>query len=142
MNDAFYFPITPLFTMATNETSPAENSYVLTSSGESDGTHQFDEVAITPACVVRCFGQGFRGDGFKVSRQWVFRKGKLVFTLYDWKSTDLYEPGMWTASELWACEWTFDLCVGSKHPATKKDVAEFVAFLLRATSTEAEGESA
>ena|ERR1019366_9436591 len=115
--------------------SPASDSYVLTSSAGSDGTHRFDEVALAPASVIRCFGAGSDGDGYKVSRQWVFRCGDLVFTLYDWKSTDLYERGMWTPDEMWACEWPFDLHIGSKEPATEKDVAEFVAYLQRVTST-------
>ena len=123
--------------MATNETSQAENSYVLTSSGESDGTHQFDEVAIAPASVIRCFGKGGNGDGFKVSRQWVFRKGNLTFTLYDWKSTSLYDIDMWSPESLWKCDEPFDLQVGSKDPATKQDVAEFIGFLLRTTSESA-----
>ena len=131
MHDAFYLPNTPLFTLATHESSPARNSYVLASPAESDGTYQFDEVAICPASVVRCFGQGCRGDGFKVSRQWVFRKDELVFTLYDWKSTSLYDPDFWSPEELWRSDWPFDLNVGSKQPATEKEVAEFVDFLRR-----------
>ena len=121
--------------MATDETSPAKNAYVLTSSDESDGTHQFDEVAIVPADVVHCFGQGGDGDGFKVSRQWVFRKGNLIFTLYDWKSTSLYDIDMWSPESLWKCEEPFDLHVGSKNPATEKDVAEFIEYLRRATAS-------
>jgi hypothetical protein len=91
-------------------------------------------VQIAPASVLRCFGKGFDGDGYKISRQWVFRRRDLVFTLYDWKSTDLYERGLWTPSELWASVWPFDLHVGSKHPATERDVEEFVDFVQRATS--------
>jgi hypothetical protein len=116
------------------KSSSANDAFVLTISAASDGTHCFAEVQLGPASVVRCFGKGFDGDGFKVSREWVFRRGHLVFTLYDWKSTALYERGMWTPDELWASEWPFDLHVGSKDPATKKDIEEFVDFLQRATS--------
>lgn len=117
-----------------NGTSPAKNTYVLTSSAESDGTYVVDEVAIPPASVVRCIGKGDEGDGYKVSRQWVFRKKNLVFTLYDWKSTDLYESGMWSPESLWQCEEPFDLHIGSKVPATETDVEEFIAYIREATS--------
>jgi hypothetical protein len=127
--------------MATNETSPPDNSYVLTSSAESDGTHQFGEVAIPPASIVRCFGQGCESDGFKVSRRWVFRKGNLIFTLYDWKSTDLYDSDMWSPELLWKCEEPFDLHVGSKDPATEKDVAAFIDYLRRTTSSAEKSEA-
>jgi hypothetical protein len=115
--------------------SRASDSFVLTSSAESDGTHRFDAVAIAPASVVRCFGAGFEGDGYKVSRQWVFRRAGLIFTVYDWKSTSLYDPDFWNPDELWQSVWPFDLHIGSKHPATEKDVAEFIAYLQRVTST-------
>jgi hypothetical protein len=118
-----------------NDSSPAKHEYVLTSSPEADETHCFGEVAIPPANVVRCFGKGSDGDGYKVSRQWVFRKGDLVFTLYDWKSTDLYDSQLWSPEELWRCNEEFDLHVGSKAPASQKDVEAFIAFLQQTTSS-------
>ena len=112
---------------------------ILDPSAETNGTYRFDEVAISPASIVRRFGKGSNGDGYKVSRQWVFRKGDLVFTVYDWKSTGLYESGMWSPDELWACKEPFDLHVGSKFPATERDVAEFIAFLQEDRCNEMNG---
>ncbi len=74
-----------------NATSPANDPYVVTPGVDVAGTHLVDEVQLPPAAVVRRFGPGEAGDGYKVSRRWVFRKGHLVFTLYDWKSTSLYD---------------------------------------------------
>lgn len=117
-----------------NETSPASDSFVPIPGNLAHGTHFFEEIAIQPASIVRCFGRGGSGDGFKVSRQWAFRKGELVFTLYDWKCTSLYDPDFWSPDELWQSDWPFDLHVGSKEPATEKDVAEFIAFIQQTTS--------
>ena len=117
-----------------NEPSPASDSYIPIPGNLASGTHFFEEIAISPASVVRCFGSGGTGDNFKVSRQWAFGKGELVFTLYDWKSTSLYDPDYWSPEELWQSDWPFDLHVGSQEPATDKDVAAFVDFLQRTTS--------
>ena len=96
---------------------------------DANATHLYGEVQLPPAAVVRRFGNGRGGDDYKVSRQWVFRKGDLVFTLYDWKSTNLYEGGLFSPEEFWACEEPLDLHIGSKEPATQQDAAEFVEWL-------------
>lgn len=123
--------------MKRHATSPATTTgetYKLENSQAADWTHAFDEIQLVPADVVRRFGPGHAGDGFKVSRQWVFSKRDLIFTLYDWKSTYLYDVEFWTPEDLWASEFQFDLHIGSKAPATKQDAAEFAAYLRRVTA--------
>lgn len=115
----------------------ATSTYSLAGDSDADGTHLFGEVQLSPASVVRRFGCGSGGDEYKVSRTWVFRKGPLVFTLYDWKSTSLYDSDMWSPDELWASTEPFDLHVGSKQPATQDDVDQFIAFLMQQTSARA-----
>ncbi len=114
---------------------PAKSSFVLTDSAEAAETEFFDEVQVVPASIIRRFGPGSDGDGYKVSRHWTFRRGDLIFTLYDWKSTNLYDTGMWSPRSLWKCELPFDLHVGSKDPATGEEVAKFIDFLKRETSS-------
>ena len=116
------------------ETSSALSSFIRAPNAEMNATHRFGEIQIIPSAVVRCFGEGESGDGFKVFRTWIFRRGDLVFTLYDWKSTSLFDAEMWTPQELWASHEPFDLHIGSKEPATANDVDEFIAYLLQATS--------
>ena len=48
---------------------------------------------------------------------------------------DLYELDMGSPEELWSSCDPFDLHIGSKAPATGKDVAEFVEYLQRVTAT-------
>lgn len=121
--------------MATaNATSPANDSYVLTPGTGYDGTHRVAEVQLVPAALVRCFGPGQPGDGFKVSREWIFQCGDLVFTVYDWKSTSLYDADLWRPEELWASPVPWDLHVGSKSPATERDVEAFIDYLCRETA--------
>lgn len=120
--------------MSTNENkAPANDPYVLDPNGDDSGTGLFAEVVLSPADVVRRFGNGHDGDRYKVSRRWVFRKGDLVFTLYDWKSTSLYDPDLWSPADLWSSSVPWDLNIGSKAPATAADVEEFVAYLRRTT---------
>ena len=120
--------------MENSATSSASNGFESASGIEADRTYYFEEVCLVPAAVVRAFGQGDAGDEYKVSQRWVFRNGELVFTLYDWKSTSLYDPGMWTPEELWSSKEPFPLHVGSKEPATPKDAARFVRYLQEVTS--------
>lgn len=109
-------------------------TFVVAPDASSDFTHLFGEVELRPAAVVRCFGNGTDSDEFKVSRQWKFKKGDLVFTLYDWKSTNLYDSEMWSPEELWASNEPFPLHIGSKEPATHDDAKEFAQFLCEMTS--------
>ena len=117
-----------------NEPSQARGPYRLTSCDAANGTHLYADVALSPAGIIRAFGPGGEGDGFKVSRQWVFRKGTLVFTLYDWKSTSLYDSRLRSPEDLWTSTEPFTLHVGSKHSATGEDVDDFVKYLKRQVS--------
>lgn len=108
-------------------TSSAE--YAFAPDRDADGTYLYGAILLPPAGVRRRFGQRNDGDGYKVSRQWVFRKGDMVFTLYDWKCTDVYAPGLPTPDEFWASEEPQELHVGSKSPATTADGVAFAMWL-------------
>jgi hypothetical protein len=118
-----------------NTTSSSAQSYDLTPPVDAFATHVYGEVLVVPAAVVRCFGGGEFGDGEKVSRQWVFRKGELVFSVYDWKCTNLYDPDAWDPEELWASECPYPLHVGSREPATEQDAREFAEWLVTTTKS-------
>ena len=119
----YFLPPTPMEDTATTD------AYVAASETDADATYWYADVVLAPAAVERRFGVARGGDDYKVSRHWVFRKGDLVFTLYDWKSTNLYESGLLSPEEFWACEEPMDLHVGSKEPATQEDAAAFVRWI-------------
>jgi len=123
-----------LTSMDQSHNNSAERAFIRIPASEASQTHFFNEVQILPHSVVRCFGTGDCGDGYKVSHTWAFRRGELIYSLYDWKSTHLYDSTMWTPQELWASNEPFDLHVGSREPATQGDVADFITFLLETTS--------
>lgn len=111
------------------EDTAASVVYSPASEADAHGTYWYAGVVLAPAAVARRFGAAHDGDSDKVSRHWVFRKGDFVFTLYDWKSTNLYESGLLSPEKFWACEEPMDLHVGSKEPATKENAAAFVQWI-------------
>ena len=120
--------------MENSTKSSASNDFELESGDAAEGTYYYGKVSLVPAAVARCFGNGQPLDNFKVSREWVFRKGELIFTLYDFEATSLYSQGMRTPEEFWSSKEPFPLHVGSRDPATPKDAARFVRYLQDATS--------
>ena len=58
-----------------------------------DGTCRQSEIQVAPARLVEVFGPPVVCDEYKVSGEYIFEgpEGE-VFTLYDWKSTTLYDP--------------------------------------------------
>jgi hypothetical protein len=64
------------------------------------GTSLIGHVNTSYAKLVKAFGEPIESDGYKVSGEWVFEDDDgNVFTLYDWKSTNLYDPGYPSISE-------------------------------------------
>src|SRR5262249_52287435 len=60
-----------------------------------DGTHYRDKILVPPKRVVDTFGPPGRGDSYKVSGTYRFTDPDgNVFTLYDWKTTSLYDDGV------------------------------------------------
>jgi hypothetical protein len=82
----------------------------------SNGTHRQGEIMISPALVVKAFGPPNEDDGYKVSGSYVFQNTETgeVFTLYDWKMTDLYFGSGPSPEELWSSEEEVQLNIGGK----------------------------
>jgi len=61
-----------------------------------EGIHYLQgHIEIAPRDLVRAFGPPALSDGYKVSGEYRFvNKDGDVFTLYDWKSTSLYDDGL------------------------------------------------
>lgn len=109
--------------------------------GLTAGSSYLDDLLLSPRDVVARFGPPSGGDGLKVSGSYTFvRQPGIVFTLYDWKLTSLYERGngieadhpdarLPTPEEFWASETPERLNIGGfEH---RGDVEHFKRWLLQ-----------
>ena len=78
--------------------------FKLNQDGNVNGTCRQSEVMASPSRLVDLFGEPEFCDGYKVSGEYIFEgENGEVFTLYDWKSTSLYNPTYGTPPEMfWA----------------------------------------
>jgi hypothetical protein len=62
----------------------------------SNGTSRQGDIQVKYKDLVLAFGEPMESDGYKVSGEWVFLNEETgdVFTLYDWKSTSLYNHSL------------------------------------------------
>lgn len=94
------------------------------------GTSWASDIAIAPADVRRVFGPVRRvTDSYKVSACYSFTDGDRVFTLYDWKSTSLYQDDLPAPLLFWNSHDKTTFSIGSDH----EEVADFRAWVLQQT---------
>ena len=95
-----------------------------------NGSSLIGYVNIAPAKLLDIFGEPEDGDDCKVSGEYVFAledDPDFGFTLYDWKSTSLYDGGDPTPEDFWASEYPYEFHIGGK---SSKLLADFRAFIL------------
>jgi hypothetical protein len=98
--------------------------------GVADGTSRMGEIELVYSDIVLAFGEPEESDGYKVSGEWTFINDETgeVFTLYDWKSTSLYDSDGPSVEAFRACPSPQQFNIGGNH---KGSVEEFKQ-LLRA----------
>jgi len=70
-------------------------TYKLKPNANIDGTFKQAELHTTFPELLALFGMPEESDGHKSSGDWIFESNKGdVFTIYDWKSTNLYDPSL------------------------------------------------
>ena len=75
----------------------------LTPGADISDTAYVDSVLLPPAFLIARFGPPREVDRNRISGRYTFADAfGNVFTLYDWKSTTLYEDGAPTPDEFWA----------------------------------------
>jgi hypothetical protein len=85
---------------------------------------------VNPRTFAQFMGDDYLSDDYKISRMWICKfKGK-VYTVYDWKSTDLYANGLPCVQDFWSVDRGEHLHIGSKSSALEE--SEFVDHLLLA----------
>jgi hypothetical protein len=103
-------------------------TFTLVSDADTTGVGGMDEIDVAPARVVEVFGSpASRGDGYKISGEFIFcDDAGRVYTLSDWKATNLWDPGFPTPDQYWAGMEPDELTIS----AVDDDVAAFKEWLL------------
>jgi hypothetical protein len=125
-----YTPTALLFATV-SVVSFAQQPFRLEQSADIDQTHLIVNVDLAPRFLVEAFGNPSEGDGYKVSGIYTFisEKKDLIFTVYDWKSTNLFDevPGAPSPQEFCASKKPTELSIGGKS----KDATKFKAWLTQ-----------
>lgn len=93
-----------------------------------NGTSRMSDMLVVPSDLVLAFGKPGESDGYKVSGEWTFHdeQNGIVFTLYDWKCTSLYDSDLPDPEDLWAMITPVYINIGGNH---KGNVEEFKAMI-------------
>ena len=85
-------------------------------------------IKLSPAKLVEWFGRSTQQtDDYKVSGEYIFsNKDGVVFTLYDWKSTDLYDSCCLTPDEFWSSTQLYEFHIGGTNKALINDFKDFI----------------
>jgi len=93
------------------------------------GTSLIGTFTVSPKRLVDVFGIPDKSDEYKVSGEYAFtRRGdpKIVFTLYDWKSTSLYDDSYETPVQFWGSNSPYGFHIGGH---SRKYLTEFTNWL-------------
>lgn len=76
-------------------------SFQLNPQADTNGTYLQGYIKASYPELKRLFGDPLKSDDYKISGEWVFYDDVdgLVFTIYDWKSTSLYDPELPTVEQ-------------------------------------------
>ena len=92
--------------------------FKLSQDADINGTHRVGHIMATPALLVEKFGQPQESDGYKVSGEYSFENDAgEVFTLYDWKCTELYDSYGIPVDEFWNTWTPIQFNIGGKSSA-------------------------
>lgn len=108
------------------------NKFEIDNSAQVSGTSFWNvEITVNPIKLIALLGDSNESDGYKVSKEWVFRlkaKPHLVFTLYDYKETSLYDKGNPSPERYWSGIQDVHLHIG--HMKNDIKLAKELAFLI------------
>jgi len=96
----------------------------------ADGTSGMGDMMVRYKDLVLAFGEPMESDGYKISGEWVFveEESGEVFTLYDWKSTDLYDGEGPSVEEFRNYNHPVQFNIGGNH---KGSVERFKSLILK-----------
>lgn len=94
---------------------------------DADGTSLVGHVKTTYGQLVKLFGEPVESDGYKVSGEWILKNDNGdVITIYDWKSTTLYDHDCPTVDEFRTNGEEFVFNVGSNDSNTFDKFETFI----------------
>lgn len=101
---------------------------IIGNTGFSSGSSLKGHLLARYSDLVALLGEPEECDGYKVSGTWVFRTrdGECV-TLYDWKSTNLYDPDYPSVEEFRASEAFQEFNVGGHTSVAASDFIQALA---------------
>lgn len=108
-------------------------TYKVDPDADISNTSRADDIEVSPVEVVRALGAPHRrADAYKISGRYCFVEGLRVFTVYDWKSTSLYDEKLPSPLAFWNSQSKVCLSIGSNC----EDVADFKRWLLEKVLTQ------
>lgn len=106
--------------------------FKLDGDAEIDGTSRKGEITTTYSKLAQLFGEAQESDGYKCSGQWVFVSGEGdVFTVYDWKETELYDSGLPSVKKFRESKEPSTFNVGGRYGS---DYVSFINWLRKKIS--------
>jgi len=100
------------------------------------GTSLAGSVSLSPKKLIEVFGEPSNSDEYKISGQYVFVHVDtgIPFTVYDWKSTSLYDGDLISPSTLWSSN-SEEFHIGTSK-AGRQYVDDFIKELLKIATPE------
>lgn len=69
---------------------------------KTEGHTHWDRIDVVPTKLRKACGEGIISQNDPhMTRQWLFTKGNRTFSVYDWKSTSLFDPKFPTPEAFW-----------------------------------------
>lgn len=96
----------------------------------ANGSSRMGNMKVIYKDLIMAFGQPIESDGYKVSGEWIFIEDESgeVFTLYDWKMTNLYDSDGISVEQLRTQDDVVIVNIGGNH---KGDVEQFKRLIYR-----------
>jgi hypothetical protein len=104
--------------------------YKLNPSAGTNGTHLIGYIETRYESLIKAFGNPLGSDGHKISGEWFFTdEDGGVFTIYDWKATDLYDKNLPSVDQFREYP-AYEFNIGGH---SQKNVEEFKAWVKEQT---------
>jgi len=117
------------------------SKFRLNNDAEICWTSKQDSVCLIYKDIEAVFGMPVEADDYKVSGQWIFTDDKgNVFTLYDWKETNLYDDDLPSVEEFRNSDELVTFSIGGRiidadNNIITNNVDEFKVWLLKTLAT-------